>query len=475
MKEYGSTSSSLAPGVGADADADAKVEENSGSSWCLNAAGYHALICSANAVRAFEAGVVSSMIDNIQEEMHFNYAFQGTIAASPDFGLIPGTLVAMFILSRFPAQRVMTLMLMCIAFPMLACAAFPCKVSLVIARACAGFCWGFSAVHFIPWINHYGPETRRTVWIGMYNASLLIGIFGGYVAGGSASISGVRWTTLYAIDAVVMLLCALGHGCFPEEKVQVIKELKPFWSSGPMQLPEEVNALLSSPVFRSLLMFSGIVAGQAAFLLYFVVSLVHKAGFSEEEGYACIIGVMVTASIPGTLLGAWTLTQFGGYQNLPSSFMMFQICSVVSLLGAICVQVALSLNSKPLLIGGFFVLILVGTMPASAINGVAVSAVPHAAHFASGLQFSIQNLGKLLIPQVGGFVVHFVGIESGFFRVLGFLGVVNVITSYLGYRVACDVWDGKEATDTGSTLEGGGKRLLDKAVAPSAPHFTGQP
>ena len=54
-------------------------------------------------------------------------------------------------------------------------------------------------------------------------------------------------------------------------------------------------------------------------------------------------------------------------------------------------------------------LLLFGAAPTAAMNGICVSCVPEAKHFASAAQFAAQNLAKLLIPILGGYVIDHLG------------------------------------------------------------------
>ena len=50
---------------------------------------YFAFICMSTAFRAFEGGVVASMMPQIAAELGIDYAREGIIAGSPDFGIVP--------------------------------------------------------------------------------------------------------------------------------------------------------------------------------------------------------------------------------------------------------------------------------------------------------------------------------------------------------------------------------------------------
>jgi len=64
-----------------------------------------------------------------------------------------------------------------------------------------------------------------------------------------------------------------------------------------------------------------------------------------------------------------------------------------------------------------------------------VSAVPHASHVTSALQFAMANAAKIVVPQIGGFVCNRVGLIDGFHAalVVSFLPFVALSVVGLGH------------------------------------------
>jgi len=54
----------------------------------------------------------------------------------------------------------------------------------------------------------------------------------------------------------------------------------------------------------------------------------------------------------------------------------------------------------------FYFYLFFGAAPTATINGTAVSLMPELSVAGSGLQFAIQNVGKLVIPALGGVVLE---------------------------------------------------------------------
>lgn len=106
---------------------------------------------------------------------------------------------------------------------------FSTSSSLIFARALGGLFWGFSAVHYPSWINKYGG-VNSTIWLGLYNACLLIGILVGYGLGALADVTHfITWRHLYGGEAVLMLICGIVYNFISPSLVQVGSKIRPFY------------------------------------------------------------------------------------------------------------------------------------------------------------------------------------------------------------------------------------------------------
>jgi hypothetical protein len=60
-------------------------------------------------------------------------------------------------------------------------------------------------------------------------------------------------------------------------------------------------------------------------------------------------------------------------------------------------------------VAAFYLYLFTGAAPTATINGTAVSLIPKTSIAGSGVQFSFQNTGRLLIPAIGGLVIDLLG------------------------------------------------------------------
>lgn len=168
---------------------------------------YFAYLLISTAARAFEAGMVASMMTQIRSSLHLTYTLEGVVAASPDLGIVPAGVIAVYLFHYFSAYRVLVTGQFCIGFSAIFAVLIPTATSLIFARALGGLFWGFAAVHYPSWINKYGGS-NQTLWLGLYNAMLLVGILVGYCVGAAADTTGfVSWRHLYGFEGATMVFC----------------------------------------------------------------------------------------------------------------------------------------------------------------------------------------------------------------------------------------------------------------------------
>lgn len=419
---------------------------------------YMVLLCVSTASRSFEAGILSAMMPDVKESLEFSFSLQGTIAAAPDFGLVPGALIAIGLFSCFRAHTVVSAAIVGISISMLTCACYPSTMMLIMVRAFNGLFWSFCAVHYPTWIDRHGPEDKRTVWLGCYNAFLVLGAFGGIFVGSLARLNGtLPWTLFFAIDGVVMLACGIAHYLyFSDDLVQVVAlcsdpgsrdsttrlqvpESKPQTDGvhgDPPLVPAELMALCGSSIFLFVLGVASILAGMTAFILYFITQSLLDIGFTPLGGAVSTLVIMALAPVPGILIGAKIAAWNGGYQNHVGSFALFVGSSVISTISLALLALFVKVGSKTLFLMVFYVLLFAGALPASALNGIAVSVVPGAAHYASGMLIFSQNLTKAIAPLCGGLIIDRIGLLPGVFTVMCVMMALCVFFSTMGLRVA---------------------------------------
>ncbi|CAE7922421.1 unnamed protein product [Symbiodinium sp. KB8] len=388
---------------------------------------YYMFILLSTAVRSFEAGVVASMMPAIRTGLHLTYTSQGNVAGSPDYGIVPSGLLAMAVFRRFSAFSALTTGYFIIAGVSIFCASRPSLPTLIAARALGGLCWGLAAVHYPTWVNRYGPADKRTLWMAGINAMLLTGIVSGYVVGGLSRATGAAsWEFLYLMEGLLMLGCGICGSRFASDVVQIgepepakeaeeaAAEVAPGHDTS--FVPKELRALGRSGLFVCTLAAGCFQSGSVGFMLYFITQALGAIFHWSAQTISIVVSIVITVGpIGGIILGANYLNSVGGYRNYRRANAMTAVCAILSLLSGCCLPLA---GSSPVIYGAANLgLLLFGAAPTAAINGIAVSCVPEAKHFASAAQFAAQNLAKLLIPLLGGAVIDRIGLVRGYHTV----------------------------------------------------------
>ena len=93
---------------------------------------YVMYIMVSTALRAFESGMVASLMMRLKESLSLSYTLEGVVAASPDFGIVPSGLIAIFLFRHFRAYNVLVVGQFCIGISGL-CAVF---INTVRRRNC---------------------------------------------------------------------------------------------------------------------------------------------------------------------------------------------------------------------------------------------------------------------------------------------------------------------------------------------------
>lgn len=420
---------------------------------------FYLFICVSTALKSFEGGIVSSMMSDIQEDFDLDYSEEGTISASPDYGLAPGAFLAIFLFRRLSAHTILTMTMFGTSLVAIACAAKPTKATLILARAVGGMLWAFAATHFPVWINLHGPKQHKTIWLALTNVSLLGGVLAGYALGGTIRTLGadktVSWVELYFIQGLMMAACGVIFVSFFDAELLRIdndkhddtsqqqkeldtmeKDSKPAAAEDSWEdLKRTIGTLFGSMPFVLAVAITGCISGGIVFALYFVAQAAEARGMDEGTVLFMVMLVFVTAPAPGIILGSWIVNKLGGYTDHVVTFGVSIGSAIVVLAAAIALPMSWRVwgdtTQFPFVVA-FWIFAFAGAMAGPPLNGVAVSAVPKASHVASAIQFALANAAKIVVPQIGGWVCTIIGLVDGFHYTLVASAVLFVILSGLG-------------------------------------------
>ena len=468
---------------------------------------FFAFICVSTALRSFEAGIVASMMADIQHDLDLQYTDEGTIVASTDYGIALGSILAIFVFRRYAVRLVLATTMFGMALCAFGCVWRPTKLNLLVARSVGGLLWSQAATHYPVWINDRGNHTssshnknhhkhrftaqRKTVLLACTNVCLLAGVISGYIVGGAVRaavahqasdggggerhyglirslLANCTWVDLYFFEGLLMTACGITVVlCFDGDLLSIGNKqshnrggqdtLSPRHYSNEQQPPqhyssieaapveeedntdsedlrEVVMALVRSPPFVLAVAITGCISGGIVYALYFVTQVCEARGMQVGTTLMFVTFVFVTAPAPGIIFGSWIVSTLGGYTDHVVTFgvalgsAVFVLCSAV----ALPLSWAIWGTWKVPFVTAFWIFAFAGAMSGPPLNGVAVSAVPHASHVASALQFSLSNAAKIFVPQIGGYVCEVVGLIDGFHATLVATAFLFVGLSWIG-------------------------------------------
>jgi len=291
-----------------------------------------------------------------------------------------------------------------------------------------------AATHFPVWINHRGPASARTIWLASTNVCLLAGILAGYVVGGAARTVDlgvtISWIDLYLFEGFLMLLCGAFLVVKMERSVVDIDEQhhcpETQRHSNTTNMCELLQSLLGSVPFCLAVIITAVMSSAVVFALYFITQVCGARGLGEKESVVAITMIMVTAPAPGMLFGSYLVGQLGrqtsdhpagGYTDHVATFSVALFSAIAVFGSALLFPVSWRIWGDawqlPFVVAcwGFF---FFGGMTGPAMNGIAVSVIPRASHFASGLQFALANTAKIVVPMIGGWAIDQIGLVDGF-------------------------------------------------------------
>ena len=389
-------------------------------------------ICFLNFMRSMEAGFVSSMMPQIQEQFDLNYIQEGTLAASPDYGLVPGAILCIWTYRHIPWHKYLLVGVLLLSGMLWIILSFYSSYAIFCGmRVLSGVLWSHAGVFFPVWVNEYGPTpTKRSRWMALKNGAMILGILAGYIIGGVARSNNGQWTQLYFSLGIVMAVSGIILiFAFPGDLIKMESAI----SNGNFPVWELLKKCFTTPPYVFSVLITGTIAGGVVFALYFIAQIVEFQGFDQREGLIYTAIIFVTGPAFGMAVGGWVVGHLGGYEDHLNTF---GVASVASIIVFICTVLFPVFAFTPLFVlvnWGFF---FAGSVPGSSCYGVAVSVLPEASHVASAVQFAIANTAKVFAPQIGGYICDRMGLLDGFNSTLIVTGMVLVAVSCLGYLYA---------------------------------------
>ena len=323
----------------------------------------------------------------------------------------------------------------------------------LVARFIGGFVSAFIVVYGPVWVDDFGAENNKSLWMSLVQAGVPLGVMLGYVSVGFViGNTHLPWRYPFLGQSTLLLLMTLYFLCTSDELLNrpphyvppSVKSSRPT-DKNPTLVSEEdeedplastlithssrkdILALLRNPIYVFLV---GSLCS-----LYFVVNglqtwvtsyLLGPPIFANKNSVVAAFGVCsATGPVLGVLFGGWVVDRFGGYRNAHKTAIISAILGLVS-----CVCSIACLLVKDLVAFGalMWLLLFFGGAVVPAAVGMSLSTVGGRLRpLASGLGSCTYNfLGFFLGPFVCGAVSDTYGVVWGFRSVMT-TGVLAVL------------------------------------------------
>mmetsp|Transcript_48296 Transcript_48296/g.136481 ORF Transcript_48296/g.136481 Transcript_48296/m.136481 type:complete len:491 (+) Transcript_48296:106-1578(+) len=385
-----------------------------------------------------------------------NYHDQGILGSLPYFGLSFTAPIFGQLLQRHDEKWILVAGLFGNALATSLFAHFLNKHVLFVAKLLVGICHCGVVVYAPTWVTVFAPVNNRTIWLGLTQGSVALGVMFGYALTGYLVAADMHYQTAFKIQAYVLCGCVLILLFTPPEQICVSKKRKrrspepqgqelsdlnnggldilsgladtqrprvsggfrpsltdtyaaSFLEGERPSTRQEIRSLVTNPVYSwtclTLCALCFVVTGvQYWSSEYFKVT--YQIPDAEVTSY--FIAVAGTAPILGVILGGYLVDKWGGYQSLPGARRTASFCSalaVVSTASALAAALAHDFYTELVLI---WVLLFTGGAVLSPATGLMLTSVPERYRtFANSLSALAQNLfGYALGAYLPGAIVE---------------------------------------------------------------------
>jgi len=377
-----------------------------------------------------DRSVVASMINFIKQDWNITDAQAGWLISIVLLFITVFTMPAAILIDRWSRRKMVAIMTFFWSVATLACAFTKSYTQLLIARAFigigeAGYAPGGSAMLAAA----YREEDRAKV-LGLWNASIPLGMGIGLAAGG---IIARRWGWHHAFGIVAFpgMLLALGAWFLPDYKSVKVEESAAGLKEGESFIAQSIKIFRIPSLTFAYLGFAMNVSATTA-LMSWLPTYFERTGIAKEgQGGMISSGifalVLFGAPLGGVIADRWRKTYKKARMMFPA------ITSLIA--SAILMAATLSVHDKTMLLvlfAVFGVCVTLFVAPAAAVTQDVVH--PGLRAFSYGMCVLVQHvLGDIWSPPLVGKISDIIGLEHALMFV-PIYGVFAAMLFYIGSR-----------------------------------------
>lgn len=375
------------------------------------------MIC-INALLNYDTGVIPASLSQLKSEMDMSYQQQAAIGSLLYIGVCCSSLLVSFVFQRFPASKVLIIMLIINCSFCLLFSFSTTTIAMYIARFGMGFTQAFCVIYAPVWTNEFAPHDKSTRWMGILQCAVPLGVVLGYGVASifqTIGISFFSWRFAIQLQAVleIPLIVALKNinPCY----IDVVHDKTIISSGQKSPRGEQAEVRMDAINITNLAGFCEqlkMLATNLIFVfltlalcsMFFVVSgiqywvTLYMVKVLDANPIVVIVGFVVistTAPICGVLTGGYIADYYGGYKgkNIKTAV---RICVVFGLLAFIISIPSCFVQSVIAEIFLLWLLLFFGGCVVPSATGVIVNSMP------KEYQSSSSSVSQLIF-NFGGF------------------------------------------------------------------------
>jgi MFS family permease len=360
-----------------------------------------------NIVLNYDSGVIPASLLQINEDVPMTYTETAGLVSISYLGLGFSSLFVSSIFQKYSATKVI-LFTQCLNSGFCLLFSFSSSVPMMLAsRLGMGFTQAFLVVYAPVWINEFSPKQKESLWMGILQGSVPIGVVLGYsLAAFFRVIDLFTWRFSIQVQSILQLPLIVWFGYLEADDVDILDHSQDsFQLAG---LKDQVKMLLLNKLYLLLAFALGSLYFVVSGVQYWVTLYMLRV---LQQNFAvvilCFVVTSVTAPLTGVFCGGRVIEFVGGYKgkNLVDALW---VCFISALLAAFCTFPACIANGAFGAFVSIWLMLFFGAAVVPCATGACVNSVEreYQANTSSFLQICANVGGFFLSPLVSAFYME---------------------------------------------------------------------
>lgn len=266
----------------------------------------------------YDTGVVPASLSKIQSELDTNFQETAAIGSFVYVGICVASLFVSGLFHRYSAKRILITSMMLNCLSSFLFAASQNLPLIYISRLIMGFTQAFAVIYAPVWINEYSPKSQSTIWLGILQVAVPVGIAFGYLVASLFIYYSINWRYSIIIQGLMEIPLILSLSLVDPMTLDILHRPNHHEDlpSGFSVLKSHLRLIASNwtYVFLTLGMSSMIfvASGIQYWISLYMTEVLDASHSAVTLGFFLI---STTAPIGGVLVGGAISDYLGGYKG----------------------------------------------------------------------------------------------------------------------------------------------------------------